>query len=226
MLNYSIAIDGPAGAGKSTIAKKIAEKLKIVYVDTGAMYRAMGLYFLRHQIRADETKKIEAACDEIQIAIEYVNGEQQVILNGENVTLFLRTEEVGNMTSACSVNAKVREKLVELQQKLAKTTSVIMDGRDIGTMVLKDADLKIYLTASSYTRAKRRWIELTNKGISCNIEEIEKDIIERDYRDMNRDISPLTQAEDAVLVDSSEMDIDEVVGYILKLLREKVRMDW
>lgn len=218
----NIAIDGPAGAGKSTIAKTLAKKMEYVYVDTGAMYRAMGLYFLRNGIKADEIAKIEASCEQIHVAIEYVNGEQQVLLNGENVTTLIRTEEVGNMTSAVSVIAKVREKLVQLQQKLAKTTSVIMDGRDIGTQVLPNADLKIYLTASSLTRAKRRWLELTNKGISCNIEEIEKDIIERDDRDMHREVSPLTQAEDAVLVDSSEMNIDEVVNVILNLIHEKV----
>lgn len=218
----NIAIDGPAGAGKSTIAKMLAKKLEYVYVDTGAMYRAMGLYFLRAKIQADQINKIEEACDNINVAIEYVDGEQQVLLNGENVTHLIRTEEVGNMTSNISVIGKVRKKLVELQQELAKKTSVIMDGRDIGTKVLPDADLKLYLTASSLTRAKRRWLELTNKGISCNIEEIEKDIIDRDYRDMHREISPLTQAEDAILVDSSEMNIEEVVAYILDLVHEKV----
>lgn len=218
----NIAIDGPAGAGKSTIAKAVAKELQFVYVDTGAMYRAMGLYFLRNQISADEIDRIEAACENIHVAIEYVNGEQQVLLNGENVTGFIRTEEVGSMTSAVSVIGKVREKLVELQQQLAAQTSVIMDGRDIGTKVLPNADLKLYLTASSLTRAKRRWLELTNKGISCKIEEIEKDIIERDDRDMNREISPLTQAKDAILVDSSEMNIEEVVNYILKIVHEKV----
>ena len=218
----NIAIDGPAGAGKSTIAKMLAKELEYVYVDTGAMYRAMGLYFLRNGIRADETEKIEAACDKINVEIEYVNGEQQVLLNGENVTGLIRTEEVGNMTSAISVIGKVREKLVWLQQQLASKTSVIMDGRDIGTKVLPNANLKLYLTASSMTRAKRRWLELTNKGISCKIEEIEKDIIDRDYRDMHREISPLTQAEDAILVDSSDMNIEEVVAFILNLVHEKV----
>lgn len=218
----NIAIDGPAGAGKSTVAKSLAKQLAFVYVDTGAMYRAMGLYFLRHGISSNDIERIESACDNINVALEYVNGEQQVMLNGENVTSLIRTEEVGNMTSAVSVIAKVREKLVQLQQELAKTTSVVMDGRDIGTKVLPNADLKLYLTASSRTRAKRRWLELTNKGISCNIEEIEQDIIDRDYRDMHREISPLTQAEDAVLVDSSEMNIEEVISHILTLVHEKV----
>lgn len=218
----NIAIDGPAGAGKSTVAKSLAKQLAFVYVDTGAMYRAMGLYFLRHGISSNDIERIESACDNVNVALEYVNGEQQVMLNGENVTSLIRTEEVGNMTSAVSVIAKVREKLVQLQQELAKTTSVVMDGRDIGTKVLPNADLKLYLTASSRTRAKRRWLELTNKGISCNIEEIEQDIIDRDYRDMHREISPLTQAEDAVLVDSSEMNIEEVISHILTLVHEKV----
>ena len=220
---YSIAIDGPAGAGKSTIAKKIAKELSYMYVDTGAMYRAMALYFLRKGIKPEEERKISEECKNADITIEYKNGEQQVILNGENVNGLIRTEEVGNMASATSVNGDVRKKMVELQQQLAKRADVIMDGRDIGTKVLPMAELKIYLTASSRTRAERRYKELQGRNIECDIEIIEKDIIDRDYRDMHRENSPLMQADDAVLVDSSEMNAEEVATYIIRLFKEKIK---
>lgn len=213
----NIAIDGPAGAGKSTIAKKIAKQLQFIYVDTGAMYRAMAYYLLQKGIAADDTKAIEDACEDADITISYVDGEQQVLLNGVNVTPYIRTEEVGNMASASSVNGKVRAKLVALQQKLAAQKSVVMDGRDIGTTVLPSAQLKIYLTASSATRAQRRYDELTAKGLTCDLKVIEEDIIERDKRDMNREISPLKQAEDAVYLDSSDLDIEGVVERIMDL---------
>ena len=216
-MSMNIAIDGPAGAGKSTIAKKLAKKLAFVYVDTGAMYRAMAYYFLQNGIAPDDEQAIAAACPKVDVTIVYENGEQQVLLNGENVNGVIRTEEVGNMASATSVYPVVRTKLVELQRQLATKTDVIMDGRDIGTSVLPDAQVKIYLTASVATRAKRRYDELTAKGTQCNLEEIEKDIEDRDYRDMHRETSPLKQAKDAVLVDSSEMNIDEVVDAIYQI---------
>lgn len=225
MAFYSIAIDGPSGAGKSTIAKRIAKQLGYIYVDTGAMYRAMALYFLRNKIQPTEKEKLEEACKEVDISIRYVAGEQQVLLGDENVNSLIRAEEVGNMASNCSVNSEVRSKLVELQRKLARKEHVVMDGRDIGTQVLPDADLKIYLTANSSIRAKRRFNELSNKGIECNFDEIETDIIDRDNRDMNRDISPLRQAEDAILVDSSEMTLDEVTNEIIRLFHEKVEVN-
>ena len=211
----AIAIDGPAGAGKSTIAKNIAKELGFIYVDTGAMYRAMAVYFLDNKINTDDEAAIAIACENVSINIVYENGVQQVILNGENITGRLRTEEVGNTASKTAVYAPVRKKLVELQQKLAATTNVVMDGRDIGTCVLPNATCKIYLTASVETRADRRYKELVEKGISADIEEIKKDIADRDYRDMNRDVSPLKQAEDAVLVDSSNMNILEVTKAII-----------
>ena len=214
---YNIAIDGPAGAGKSTIAKRIAKKKGYIYVDTGAMYRAMALFLLEHHITPEESEKISEKCREADISIVYENGEQVVLLNGKNVNGLIRTEEVGNMASASSVNGDVRKKLVELQQKLAKEADVVMDGRDIGTCVLPDADLKIYLTASSAVRAKRRYDELTARGEECDIDVIQKDIEERDYRDMHREISPLRQAEDAHLVDSSDMTVEEVIERILNL---------
>lgn len=218
----SIAIDGPAGAGKSTIAKKIAKKLEFIYVDTGAMYRAMALYFIRNNILANDTNEIENACKNVNVTIEYKDGEQVVVLNGENVNGFIRTEEVGKMTSASSVNKSVRLKLVELQQSLAHKENVVMDGRDIGTYVLPDATLKIYLTASSSERAKRRWLELKEKGITADINEIEKDIIDRDHRDMTRDFAPLKQAEDAILIDCSNLNIEEVVDEIINCYHNKV----
>lgn len=225
MKNRNIAMDGPAGAGKSTIAKSIAKKLQIIYVDTGAMYRAMGLYFIRNNINIESHKEVQRACNSIEITIDYKDGEQQVILNGENVTPLLRKEEVGKMASTVGKLQEVRTKMVELQQSLAKIRTVIMDGRDIGTVVLPDAELKVYLTASSKERARRRWYELTEKGISCNIDEIEQDIIARDKQDMNREISPLCQAEDAILVDSSNMSIDEVIDKIITLYHEKLKED-
>ena len=220
-MSMNIAIDGPAGAGKSTIAKKLAQELGFIYVDTGAMYRAMAYYFLQNGIASDDEAAIAKACPAVDVTIAYENGEQQVLLNGENVNGVIRTEQVGNMASATSVYPVVRKKLVELQQELAAKADVIMDGRDIGTCVLPNAQVKIYLTASSKTRATRRYEELTAKGESCDLEEIEKDIIERDYRDMHRETSPLKQAEDAVLVDSSDLTINEVVAAIREIYQKK-----
>lgn len=214
-MSYSIAIDGPAGAGKSTIAKTIAKELNFIYVDTGAMYRAMGLYFLRQNI-TDESI-MEARCKEAVITIQYENGEQQVVLNGENVNAYIRSEEAGKMASVVAKLKEVRYQLVELQRQLARTANVIMDGRDIGTYVLPDADIKIYLTASSKVRANRRYLELTEKGISCDFQQIEQDIRARDEQDMNREFAPLRQAEDAILVDSSEMSKDQVVETVISI---------
>lgn len=217
-MGINIAIDGPAGAGKSTIAKLIAKKMGYIYVDTGAMYRAMALYLLREKIQPSETGRINEKCREADISIGYENGEQIVYLNGENVNGLIRTEEVGNMASASSPNPNVRRKLVELQQKLAADQNVVMDGRDIGTCVLPNAQVKVYLTADSKVRAGRRYKELEEKGVACSLEEIEKDIIERDHQDMTREISPLRQAEDAVLVDSSYMTVEEAADAVIALL--------
>ena len=201
----------------------MAKALGFIYVDTGAMYRAMALYFLRSHIAPSDEAAIHGACGSIEISIAYKDGEQQILLNEENVTAYIRTEEVGNMASATSVYPAVRAKLLDLQRDLARKENVIMDGRDIGTCVLPNAPLKVYLTASVKTRGKRRFEELTNKGFSCNLEEICKDIEERDYRDMHREEAPLRQAEDAVLVDSSDMTIDEVADAIIQYAKERMQ---
>ncbi|MCI8784936.1 MAG: (d)CMP kinase [Dorea sp.] len=218
-MGYNVAIDGPAGAGKSTIAKLVAEKKGYIYVDTGAMYRGLAIHFLDKGIQAEETEKVIEACKDADVKIQYENGTQQVYLNGTNITGRLRDEAVGKMTSKCSVIPKVREKLLDLQRDLARTQDVIMDGRDIGTCVLPGADVKVYLTASVETRAKRRYDELMAKGERCDLEEIARDIKERDFRDMNRETAPLKKAEDAVLIDSSDMTIEEVVEAIAGLCR-------
>lgn len=213
-MGYNVAIDGPAGAGKSTIAKLVAKEKGYIYVDTGAMYRGLAIHFIKKGIKAEDIKGIVEACKDAEVSIVYENDVQQIYLNGENVTAMLRTEEVGNMASKTSAIPAVREKLLELQGTLAREKDVIMDGRDIGTNILPNADVKIYLTASVETRATRRYKELLEKGENCVYEEIAQDIKERDERDMNREIAPLKQAEDAILVDSSEMTIDEVVKTI------------
>ncbi len=219
-MNKNIAIDGPAGAGKSTIAKRVAKKIGAIYVDTGAMYRAVALYLLRNKVASEDSEAIGRVCMGAKVTIEYIDGVQQVFLNGENVSGLIRTEEVSRMTSISSTNGKVRELLLELQRDLARKTQVVMDGRDIGSHVLPDARVKIYLTASVETRAKRRYAELKEKGEDCRLEEIQAQIKERDERDMNRAIAPLVQAEGAVLVDSSEMTIEEVTERILSIYRE------
>lgn len=219
-MSFNIAIDGPAGAGKSTIAKMVAKKLGFIYVDTGAMYRAIALYMLRNQVEKDE-EQIAKQVVNADVKIVYANGEQQVLLNGENVSSYIRTEEVGNMASFVAKTEAVRTKLLELQRNLAATEDVIMDGRDIGTHVLPNAEVKIYLTASSEERANRRYKELCEKGISCDLKEIEKDIIARDEQDMNRKIAPLKQAEDAELIDSSNMTIEQVVEKISCIYENK-----
>ena len=218
-MGYNIAIDGPAGAGKSTIAKLVAKEKGYIYVDTGAMYRGLAIHFLKKGIQPDEKEKIIDACKDAEVSIGYEDGAQQIYLNGENITSMLREEAVGNMASISSAVPEVRAKLLDLQRNLAKDKDVVMDGRDIGTHVLPNADVKIYLTASVECRANRRFKELTEKGIACNYDEIAQDIQERDTRDMNREIAPLKKADDAVLVDSSDMTIEEVVKAITGLCR-------
>ena len=217
----NIAIDGPAGAGKSTVAKGVAKKLGFIYVDTGAMFRAMALYFLRNHLDVTKKEVLEQEVKNIEVTLKFEQGEQQVLLNGENVGGLIRTEEVGNTASIIAVNQAIRSRLLEIQQKIARENNVVMDGRDIGTCVLPNAQVKIYLTASSKERAKRRYEELLKKGVDCDINDIEEDIIKRDQADMNREIAPLRQAEDAVLIDSSHMTIEEVVDAIIEQYDQK-----
>ena len=217
-MSFNIAIDGPAGAGKSTIARAVAAKLGYIYVDTGAMYRAIALHFIRRNIGAGDQAAIEKAVQDADVSIRYEDGVQKVLLNGEDVSGLIRTEAVGNMASASSGYGAVREKLVALQKELASRENVVMDGRDIGTCVLPHADVKIYLTASSQVRAERRYKELLEKGQQADLREIEADIIKRDYQDMHRENSPLKQAEGAVLVDSSDMTLDQVVARFLEII--------
>lgn len=218
---FNIAIDGPAGAGKSTIAKKVAKELDFIYVDTGAMYRSMALYLIRKGVKAEEKNKIIELLPEIHVTLAYVEGEQHVYLNKEDVSSLIRNEEVSQMTSSISTIPEVREALLSLQRNLAKENNVLMDGRDIGTCVLPNAELKIYLTASTKVRAKRRYDEMIEKGMECNLKELEASIKERDQRDMNREIAPLKQAEDAVFLDTSDMNIEEVVNAIIRLVKER-----
>lgn len=217
----NIAIDGPAGAGKSTIAKLAAKGLGFLYVDTGAMYRAIGLYLLENEVDYNEESQLLEALDKINIEIKYVDGVQRVILNDRDVSEAIRREEVGQAASTTSALKPVRAKLLDLQRDIAAKNDVIMDGRDIGTNILPNAELKIYLTASVEVRAQRRYKELVEKGETPDFEEVKKGIEQRDYQDMNRDIAPLRQAEDAVLVDTSDMTIDEVVTRITELAEER-----
>ncbi len=221
-MSFNVAVDGPAGAGKSTIAKTVAKRLHLIYIDTGAMYRAMALYMLRNGISPDDAGEVVRNCENADIKIRYENGGQVVYLNGENVNSCLRTEDVGNATSVISAIPEVRQKMVEMQRSLASENDCIMDGRDIGTCVLPDAALKIYLTADSSVRAKRRYDELTARGVECDLKKILADIEERDYRDMHREVSPLTMAQDAVLVDTSDMTIDEVTERLVRMCMEKM----
>lgn len=217
----NIAIDGPAGAGKSTIARRVSKQLGFLYVDTGAMFRAMALYFLRNKLDIESQQVLEENIEKINVALTFVDGEQQVLLNGENVGSYIRTEEVGKVSAAIASNPHIRQYLLQTQQQIAKENNVVMDGRDIGTCVLPNAQVKIYLTASSKERARRRYEELVSKGIECNIDEIEEDIVKRDYSDMNREIAPLKQAKDAVFLDSSNMSIDEVTEFIIREYEKK-----
>lgn len=215
---YSIAIDGPAGAGKSTIAKAVARELGYVYIDTGAMYRAVGLFCLDEAIALTDEARVSEAVRDIDITIAYdEEGAQQVFLNGANVSTRIRTQQVGDAASTVSQYPAVREKMVKLQQSLAEHTSVVMDGRDIASKVLPNADTKIYLTASVEERARRRANELREKGETCDIAEVEAEIRARDDRDMHRQHSPLIQVPEAVLVDSSTLTIDETIDRILEI---------
>jgi cytidylate kinase len=220
-MNKEIAIDGPAGAGKSTIAKRVAEKLGLIYVDTGAMFRAIALYMTGKCVKSNETYKVKEELNNIRLDIVYENGEQQIILNDENVSRLIRNPEISKAASSFAQVPEVRERLLILQRELADKRPVVMDGRDIGTKVLPTASVKIFLTADVKVRAERRYKELTEKGEKVNLEDIMSDIKSRDEQDMNRKVSPLVQAGDAVLVDTSSLSIDEVVDIIIKIACDK-----
>ena len=219
-MGFNVAIDGPAGAGKSTIAKRLAKELGFIYVDTGAMYRGIALYMIRQGIDSHDEEAVTKAVPDADVTIKYEDGAQKIILNGEDVSGVIRTEEVSAAASTTSAYKAVRAKLLDLQRNLAAQNDVIMDGRDIGTTILPDADVKVYLTASVECRAKRRYDELIAKGESHELKKIEEDIRQRDHQDMTREISPLKKADDAIEVDSSEMSIDEVVSTIKGLVEK------
>ena len=219
-MSIAIALDGPAGAGKSSIAKRVAKALDCIYVDTGALYRTIGLSATRNSVAPEDENAVKNLLSKITVDLTFnEKGEQIVLLDNEDVSGLIRTPEASMMASKISAVPIVRAYLLDLQRNMAKTHDVIMDGRDIGTVVLPDAQVKIFLTASPEARAERRYKELVEKGQECNIDDIEKDIIDRDYRDMHREVSPLVQAEDAVLVESSDMTIEQVVETITKLVK-------
>ena len=221
-MGFNIAIDGPAGAGKSSAAKCAAKELGFIYVDTGAMYRTIALYLIRGSVDIRDKEALEGALEKMEVGISYEDGVQHMLLNGEDVSGLIRTQEVSDMASKSSASPAVRKKLLDLQRDLAAREDVLMDGRDIGTAILPDADLKIFLTAGVDERARRRYLEMKEKGEACSMEEIRKQIEERDWRDSHRETSPLVRAKDAVLVDTSGMSLDEVVGRIVSLARERM----
>ncbi len=218
----AIAIDGPAGAGKSTIARVLAKELGFIYVDTGALYRTIGHYMLSHGIATDDTDAIVAALDGLTVSVEYVDGEQHVFANGEDVNAYIRTPEVSMAASAVSAIPAVRTFLLQVQRDMAATRSVVMDGRDIGTTILPDARIKIFLTASPEARAQRRYAELCEKGVSTTYDEVLADMVKRDYDDTHRAASPLRQAADAVLVDTSDDTLDEAIARMMQVVTERL----
>lgn len=216
----SVAIDGPAGAGKSSVAKAVASELSYIYIDTGAMYRAVALYLIENGIDTKDERKLEKIIDDINIQIKYVNGEQHIYLDNKDVSSKIRTPEVSRGASDVATIKIVREKLVKMQRELAELSNIIMDGRDIGTVVLPKASIKIFLTASVDARALRRFKELKEKGISCEYEKIKAEIIARDKNDSEREISPLKQADESILLDSSDMSFEEVKNTIKLMIKE------
>lgn len=217
-----IAIDGPAGAGKSATAKALAKKLGFIYVDTGALYRGIGLYVIRKGARPSAIEEVVPLLAEIKIEMKHIDGEQHIFLNGEDVSGFIRTESVSAAASDVSAIPAVRDFLFDMQREIAEKNSVVMDGRDIGTVVLPESELKIFLTAKPEVRAKRRVAQLAEKGIEANFEDVLADVIQRDYNDTNRDFRPLKLAEDGILLDNSEMDFDETLEKIISLAKERM----
>ena len=222
MKNFAVAIDGPSGAGKSSLARRCAAELGFLYVDTGAIYRTVGLAALRRGIDRKDEAQVAAILPELVIALRYEDGEQRMFLNGEDVSRQIRLPEISLCASDVSAHAAVRDYLMETQRRLARENRVIMDGRDIGTVVLPDAPLKIYLTASAEARAERRMKELAAKGVEQSFEEVLREIVQRDEQDMSREVAPLRRAEDAVLVDTTEIDFEESFRLLCRIIRERM----
>lgn len=218
----SVAIDGPAGAGKSTLARRLAADFGYIYVDTGAMFRAIGLYALRAGKDPKDNEAVNALLPNITLEFAFIEGEQHIYLNGEDVSTAIRTEEVGMAASAVGANPAVRAFLLEMQRDMAKTQNILMDGRDIGTVVLPNATVKIFLTASPEARATRRWKEYQQKGIDTPYEDVLADVKQRDYQDTHRAAAPLKQADDAVLLDTSELNFEQSFEAMKKMITEKV----
>ena len=220
-MGYNVAIDGPAGAGKSTIAKQLAKDLGYIYVDTGALYRAVGYYMDKQGVDLGAEDQVVPRLGELTAELKYIDGEQRVLVNGEDVTQKIRTPKMSMAASKVSALPAVRDFLFELQRKIARENDVIMDGRDIGTVVLPDAQVKIYLPASPQERARRRHAELLQKGEKASFEEVLADIVERDYNDSHRAVAPLRQAQDAILVDTTHLDLEKSVERIHQLIKER-----
>lgn len=222
-MSVAIALDGPAGAGKSSIAKRAAKALDYIYVDTGALYRTIGLAATRSNVEPKPSKEVNKLLSEIKVDLTFNNkGEQIVLLNGEDVSGEIRTPEASMTASKISAVPSVREYLLDLQRNMAKAHNVIMDGRDIGTVVLPDAQIKIFLTASPEARAKRRYKELCEKGMDVKYEDVLSDVIQRDYNDTHRDVAPLKPAEDSITVDTTELDFEQSVDKIISVIKENI----
>jgi len=219
---FSIAIDGPCGAGKSKVSDDVAKALDIIHLDTGAMYRAVGLYMLKNGVNPEDAETVSKRVEEVKVEVEYAEGQQKTLLMGEDVSAEIRTEQAGQAASDVSKVKRVRERMVEMQREIAQGISLIMDGRDIGTCVLPDATIKIYLTADAKGRAKRRYDELVRKNVPADFDTVYKDLLERDHNDMTRENSPLKQAEDACVVDTTHMTQSEVVDEIIALLEKRL----
>ena len=221
-MNYRIALDGPSGAGKSTIAKRLSAELGFVYVDTGAMYRTVGLYCLQNNVDTDDEAAVAAVLPNINIELKYVDGEQRIFLNGADVSADIRMNEVSMAASKTSAYKSVRGFLLDSQRNVAKTQSVIMDGRDIGTVVLPDAEIKIFIVGDATVRAKRRHKELLEKGQNISLQEVLEDIITRDHNDTNRAEAPLKQADDAILLDTTYKNFEEAYKSVLEIVKSKM----
>ena len=224
-MHYCVALDGPAGAGKSTVAKAVAKNLEILYVDTGALYRSLALFAINNNVSCSNEENVLKILDKANVELKYVDKVQRVFLNNEDVSEKIRTPEISMGASDISAIPAVRQFLLDLQRKIAKENSVIMDGRDIGTVIFPDAEVKIFITASAEIRAKRRYDELVEKGQDVVYEDVLKDVIERDYNDSHRKIAPLKQADDAILLDTSSLSLDESIDAVIEIINNKIKAE-